>query len=49
MTPSMNTAQAQQADYPHTFAELTEHMLFGDRWTRTQLTPHERSLATAQE
>ncbi|WP_327440358.1 hypothetical protein [Pseudomonas donghuensis] len=49
MNPSMSTAQAQQADYPQPFAELTEHMLFGEMWTRTQLTSHERSLATAQE
>ncbi|MCP6696349.1 hypothetical protein [Pseudomonas donghuensis] len=49
MNPSMSTAQAQQAEYPQPFAELTEHMLFGDRWTRTQWTPRERSLATAQE
>ncbi|MBS7600563.1 MULTISPECIES: hypothetical protein [Pseudomonas] len=49
MNPSMSTAQTQQADYPQPFAELTEHMLFGEMCTRTQWTPRERSLATAQE
>ncbi|KDO00911.2 hypothetical protein [Pseudomonas donghuensis] len=49
MNPSMTTAQAQQAEYPQPFAELTEHMLFGEMCTRTQWTPRERSLATAQE
>lgn len=33
-------------EYPQKFAELTETVLFGDIWKRTQLTPRERSLAT---
>ncbi|AWY44198.1 carboxymuconolactone decarboxylase family protein [Pseudomonas putida] len=33
-------------EYPAKFAELTENVLFGDIWNRTQLSPRERSLAT---
>lgn len=33
------------ATVPH-LAELTERQLFGDTWTRPQLSPRDRSLAT---
>ncbi|MGF6396319.1 carboxymuconolactone decarboxylase family protein [Pseudomonas plecoglossicida] len=36
----------QPSSYPQKFAELTDNVLFGDMWTRTQLKPRERSLAT---
>jgi len=46
----MNTAIATggepQDNYPQKFAELTENVLFGDMWTRTQLKARERSLVT---
>jgi 4-carboxymuconolactone decarboxylase len=46
MNASTGTGREQQGEYPQKFAELTENILFGDMWTRTQLTPRERSLAT---
>lgn len=45
MNEPMATGQ-QQGEYPQKFAELTQQILFGDMWTRPQLTPRERSLAT---
>lgn len=46
MNASMDTGWEHQSKYPQKFAELTEDVLFGDMWTRTQLKPRERSLAT---
>jgi 4-carboxymuconolactone decarboxylase len=46
MNASMDTGREHQSKYPQKFAELTEDVLFGDMWTRTQLKPRERSLAT---
>jgi 4-carboxymuconolactone decarboxylase len=46
MNASMGTGQDKQGEYPQKFAKLTESVLFGDMWNRTQLTPRERSLAT---
>lgn len=46
MNTSMDTGREQPGEFPQKFAELTEHILFGDMWKRTQLTPRERSLAT---
>lgn len=40
------TGREQQSSYPQKFAELTDNVLFGDMWTRPQLGPRERSLAT---
>lgn len=34
------------AAYPQKFTELTENVLFGDMWKRSQLKPRERSVAT---
>lgn len=42
----MITRREHQGSYPQKFAELTDDVLFGDMWTRTQLSPRERSLAT---
>ncbi|MGY2251871.1 carboxymuconolactone decarboxylase family protein [Pseudomonas reactans] len=42
----MITGREHQSSYPQKFAELTDNVLFGDMWTRTQLNPRERSLAT---
>lgn len=47
MSTSINTGPAHPNNFPPKFAELTERVLFGDMWTRTQLKPRERSLATA--
>lgn len=46
MSSSIAHVQEQQRQYPQKFAELTENVLFGDMWKRTQLTPRERSLTT---
>lgn len=46
MSSSIAQGQEQQRQYPQKFAELTENVLFGDIWKRTQLTPRERSLTT---
>ncbi|MDR6608903.1 4-carboxymuconolactone decarboxylase [Pseudomonas sp. S30_BP2TU TE3576] len=46
MNASMVTGREHQSNYPQKFAELTDKVLFGDMWTRTQLKPRERSLAT---
>jgi 4-carboxymuconolactone decarboxylase len=46
MNASMGTGREHLAEYPHKFAELTEYILFGDIWKRTQLTFRERSRAT---
>ena len=46
MSASIVTGREQQSNYPQKFAELTDNVLFGDMWTRTQLKPRERSLAT---
>jgi len=46
MSASMVTGREQQGNYPQKFAELTDNVLFGDIWTRPQLRPRERSLAT---
>lgn len=42
----MITGREHQSSYPKKFAELTDNVLFGDIWMRTQLNPRERSLAT---
>jgi 4-carboxymuconolactone decarboxylase len=46
MSASMVTGREQQSIYPQKFAELTDNVLFGDMWTRPQLRPRDRSLAT---
>ncbi|PYY82863.1 carboxymuconolactone decarboxylase family protein [Pseudomonas sp. TKO26] len=46
MNASRATGREHQSRYPQKFAELTDSVLFGDMWTRKQLTPRERSLAT---
>lgn len=46
MSASIVTGREQQGNYPQKFAELTDNVLFGDMWTRTQLNSRERSLAT---
>jgi 4-carboxymuconolactone decarboxylase len=46
MSASMVTGREHQSNYPQKFTELTDNILFGDMWTRTQLKPRERSLAT---
>ncbi|MCQ2995204.1 carboxymuconolactone decarboxylase family protein [Pseudomonas syringae] len=46
MSSSIVQELEQQGQYPQKFAELTESVLFGDMWKRTQLTPRERSLTT---
>jgi len=46
MSASRATGQERQGKYPRKFAELTDSVLFGDMWTRPQLKPRERSLAT---
>ncbi|WP_339546757.1 carboxymuconolactone decarboxylase family protein [Pseudomonas sp. RA_35y_Pfl2_P32] len=46
MNTTMGTEPTQQDEYPQKFAELTDNLLFGDMWKRTQLTPRERSLVT---
>jgi len=46
MSASMVTGREHQSNYPQKFTELTDNVLFGDMWTRTQLKPRERSLAT---
>ncbi|MCO7573975.1 carboxymuconolactone decarboxylase family protein [Pseudomonas chlororaphis] len=46
MNASTGTEREHQSRYPQKFAELTDSVLFGDMWTRTQLNPRERSLAT---
>lgn len=45
-TSSAGMAPTHHSEYPQKFAELTENVLFGDIWKRTQLTARERSLAT---
>jgi 4-carboxymuconolactone decarboxylase len=46
----MNASRAKGREpgsaYPSKFAQLTSDVLFGDMWTRGQLTPRERSLVT---
>lgn len=46
MNASTATWREPQGNYPQKFAELTDNVLFGDMWTRTQLKPRERSLVT---
>jgi 4-carboxymuconolactone decarboxylase len=46
MSESMVTGREKQGKYPQKFAELTDNVLFGDMWTRPQLKPRDRSLAT---
>lgn len=46
MNAAMATGREAQGNYPQKFAELTDNVLFGDMWTRTQLKPRERSLVT---
>lgn len=46
MNASTTTVREAQGNYPQKFAELTDTVLFGDMWTRTQLKPRERSLVT---
>lgn len=46
MSTSMVTGREHQSNYPQKFSELTDNILFGDMWARTQLKPRERSLAT---
>jgi len=46
MNASRGTGRERQGGYPQKFAELTDSVLFGDMWTRTQLKPRERSLVT---
>ncbi|TSD77633.1 carboxymuconolactone decarboxylase family protein [Pseudomonas sp. KBS0710] len=46
MNTAMATGRESQSNYPQKFAELTDNVLFGDMWTRTQLKPRERSLVT---
>jgi 4-carboxymuconolactone decarboxylase len=46
MSASTVTGRENLSNYPQKFAELTDNILFGDMWTRTQLKPRERSLAT---
>ncbi|MBS4086353.1 carboxymuconolactone decarboxylase family protein [Pseudomonas rustica] len=46
MSASMVTGREHQSIYPKKFTELTDNILFGDMWTRTQLEPRERSLVT---
>ncbi|NWF07384.1 carboxymuconolactone decarboxylase family protein [Pseudomonas salomonii] len=46
MNTAMATGGEPQGNYPQKFAELTDNVLFGDMWARTQLKPRERSLVT---
>lgn len=46
MSASRGAGREQQGKYPQKFAELTDSVLFGDMWTRPQLKPRERSVAT---
>lgn len=46
MNASMGKGREQQGEYPPKFTQLTTDVLFGDMWTRPQLTLRERSLAT---
>ncbi len=46
MNASMVTGWEHQNRYPQKFTELTDNVLYGDMWMRTQLKPRERSLAT---
>ncbi|MCQ2998251.1 carboxymuconolactone decarboxylase family protein [Pseudomonas syringae] len=46
MSSSIVQELEQQGQYPQKFTELTDSVLFGDMWKRTQLTRRERSLTT---
>jgi 4-carboxymuconolactone decarboxylase len=48
MTESKEQSRAQQlmGDFAPKLAELTDDVLFGDVWQRTELSPRDRSLVT---
>ena len=43
----LTRAQQLVGDFAPKLAELTDDVLFGDVWARTELAPRDRSLATS--
>ncbi|MBM7784609.1 carboxymuconolactone decarboxylase family protein [Tenggerimyces flavus] len=46
MTPEQTPAQRLVGDFAPKLAELTDDVLFGDVWARSELSPRDRSLVT---
>ncbi|MEV0802917.1 carboxymuconolactone decarboxylase family protein [Kribbella sp. NPDC050281] len=46
MTPEPTPAQRAIGDFAPKLVELTDDILFGDVWKRTELSPRDRSLIT---
>jgi 4-carboxymuconolactone decarboxylase len=46
MSQESSAAQETMGDFAPKFAELTDKVLFGDIWERTELSKRDRSLAT---
>ncbi len=44
--PAASAAQQLYGEFAPKFAELTDTVLFGDMWERSQLSPRDRSLIT---